>query len=91
VKIENLDKKIDMRYISHMNIGKVLRELLAKEGWSFRKMSSDLQMDRSSLHRSLKNGNPEWKTIERVLDYLEYNIQFVKKQPKKGRKYNEKV
>jgi DNA-binding phage protein len=69
-----------MRYKSHMDIGKVLRELIAKEGRSFRQTSIDLRMDRSTLHRSLKKGNPEWKTIDKILDYLGYQIKFVKKE-----------
>jgi len=67
-----------MWYKSHMDIGKVLRDLIAKEGRSFRRTSIDLKLDRSTLHRSLKKGNPEWKTIEKVLDYLGYEIRIVK-------------
>jgi DNA-binding phage protein len=71
-----------MWYKSHMNIGRVLRELIAKEGRSFRQTSIDLKVDRSTLHRSLKKGNPEWKTIEMLLNYLGYEIRIVKS--KKG-------
>ncbi len=74
-----LDKQIVMWYKSHMDIGKVLRELITKEGRSFRRTSIDLKVDRSTLHRSLKDGgNPEWKTIEKVLKYLGYEIRIVK-------------
>ena len=67
-----------------MKIGKELRELITKEGRSFRRASIDLQIDRASLYRSLKDGgNPEWKTIEKVLDYLGYQIIIVKKRSKK--------
>ena len=72
-----------MRYKSHMDIGRVLRELIVKEGRSFRQTSIDLKVDRSTLHRSLKKGNPEWKTIEKVLDYLGYKILIVKKKTSK--------
>ena len=75
-----VDIEIDMGYKRHMDIGKVLRELLAKEKRSLRKTSIDLGVDRSTLHRSLKKGNPEWKTIERVLNYLGYGVKFVKKK-----------
>lgn len=61
-----------------MNIGEVLRELINKEGHSFRKTCIDLKIDRPTLHRSLKKGNPEWKTIEKLLDYLGYEIRIVK-------------
>ncbi len=63
-----------------MDIGKVLRELIAKEGRSFRQTSIDLKVDRSTLHRSLKKGNPEWKTVEKVLGYLGYEIRIVRKR-----------
>jgi DNA-binding phage protein len=62
-----------------MDIGKVLRDLIAKEGKSFRKTAIDLRVDRSTLHRSLKKGaNPEWRTIQKVLDYLGYEITIRK-------------
>jgi len=71
-----------MGYKSHMNIGTVLRELIAKEGRSFRQTSIDLKVDRSTLHRSLKKGNPEWKTIEMILNYLGYEVRIVKSMKK---------
>lgn len=82
---KKLDKTIGMGYINHMDIGKVLRHLISKEAKSFRRTSVDLKVDRASLHRSLKEGaNPEWKTIEKVLDYLGYEVRLVKskKRPK---------
>lgn len=75
-----------MGYKSHMDIGKVLRKLIAKEGRSFRQTSIDLKVDRSTLHRSLKKGNPEWRTIEKVLDYLGYEIKIVKSKKRVKRK-----
>jgi len=71
-----------MGYKSHMNIGKVLRELITKEGRSFRQTSIALKLDRSTLHRSLKKGNPEWKTIEMILNYLGYEVRIVKSKKK---------
>ena len=65
-----------------MNIGKILRELIGKKGRSFRQTCIDLKMDRSTLHRSLKKGNPEWKTIEMILNYLGYEVQIVKSKKK---------
>ena len=68
-----------MRYINRMNMGRTLRELIAKEGKSIRRTSADLQIDRASLQRSIKEGaNPEWKTIQKVLDYLGYEVRIVK-------------
>ena len=71
-----------MRYKSHMNIGRVLRELIIKEGRSFRQTSIDLKVDRSTLHRSLKKGNPEWKTIEMILNYLNHEVRIVRSKKK---------
>jgi DNA-binding phage protein len=71
-----------MRYKSHMDIGRVLRELIEKEERSFRQTSIDLKVDRSTLHRSLKKGNPEWKTIEMILNYLGYEVRIVKSKKK---------
>jgi DNA-binding phage protein len=65
-----------------MNIGRVLLELIAKEGKSFRGTAIGLGVDRSSLYRSLKKGNPQWNTIERILYYLGYEIRIVRS--KKG-------
>ena len=59
---------------------------MAKEGRSMRRVSMDLQIDRASLHRSLREGsNPEWKTIEKVLGYLGYHIELVR--AKRGTKW----
>ena len=76
-----------MRYINHMNIGGTLRELIAKEGKSIRRTSADLQIDRASLQRSINEGaNPEWKTIQKILDYLGYEIRIVKSKRRKTEK-----
>jgi DNA-binding phage protein len=88
VKRKTLTKRLGMGYKSHMDIGRLLKELIAKEGRSFRRTSIDLGIDRASLYRSLKKGaNPEWKTIEKVLNYLGYEIRIVKpkRKPQKNR------
>ena len=83
---KNLDKQTDMRYIYRMNMGRTLRELIAKEGKSIRRTSADLQIDRASLQRSINEGaNPEWKTIQKILDYLGYEIRIVKSRTRKSR------
>lgn len=51
---------------------------MVKEGRSLRRTSIDLGVDRSTLHRSLKKGNPEWKTIQKILNYLGYEVYIVK-------------
>jgi len=66
-----------------MEIGKILRELLIKEGRSLRRTSIDLGVDRSTLFRSLKEGaNPERRTIEKVFRYLGYEVQIVNSKKK---------
>ena len=68
-------------------IGKKLRELIKKEKLTYRKIAQDLGIDHSNLYRSLRNGaNPEWKTVEKLLSYLGYEIQIVKKARRKGGK-----
>ena len=75
-----------MRYIYRMNMGRTLRELIAKEGKSIRRTSADLRIDRASLQRSINEGaNPEWKTIQKILDYLGYEIRIVKSRTRKSR------
>ena len=74
-----------MWYISHMNIGEALLELIAKEGKSFRRTSIDLGVDRSTLYRSLKRGNPEWKTVQKILNYLGYEMRIVRKRKENRR------
>jgi len=62
-----------------MNIGRTLREMIVKEGKSIRRTSVDLQIDRASLQRSIKDdANPEWKTIQKILNYLGYEIRIIK-------------
>jgi DNA-binding phage protein len=69
-------------------IGEILKNIIKKEKLTYRKVAKDLGIDHASLYRSLMNGaNPEWKTIEKVLNYLGYEIRIVKKPTKKrGRK-----
>lgn len=44
-------------------------------------VAKDLGIDHASLHRSLKTGaNPEWNTIEKILNYLGYDFKIVKRK-----------
>jgi DNA-binding phage protein len=44
-------------------------------------MAEDLGLANESLYRSLKNGgNPEWKRIKQILDYLGYDLKFIKRK-----------
>ncbi len=62
-------------------IGKALREILKKQKLTYRKVAEDLGIDHASLHRSLKDaGNPEWNTIEKILNYLGYDFKLTKRR-----------
>ena len=62
-------------------IGKTLREIIKRKKLTYRKIASDLGIDHGNLYHSLMNGaNPEWKTIERLLDYLGYDFKVVERK-----------
>lgn len=81
--------------ITMESIGRELKRLLKKDNVSVYKITDHLGIAHESLYRSLKNGaNPEWKRIKQILDYLGYDVKFIKrkevkpgksKQSKKGR------
>ncbi len=62
------------------NIRVMLRRLIEeKEKISVRRVEDATGMPHGTLYRSLgEGGNPEAKTIEKILDYLGYEIRFVK-------------
>jgi DNA-binding phage protein len=69
------------------NIGKELKKLLKKHKVSVYKITEDLGIAHESLYRSLKNGaNPEWKRIKQILDYLGYDLKFIRRKEVKPRK-----
>ena len=63
------------------HIGRELKQLLRKHKVSVYKITEDLGIAHESLYRSLKNGaNPEWKRIRQILDYLGYDLKFIKRK-----------
>lgn len=66
-------------------ISKMLREIIEKkEKKSIKSVAKAIGVDHGSLYRTLKDeGNPEAKTIEGILDYLNYEIRIVKKKSKR--------
>ncbi len=69
-------------------IGSLLRQIIKKKRLTYRKIASDLGMDHGNLYRSLANGaNPEWKTIEKLLNYLGYDVRFVERKEVKPKKH----
>ncbi len=74
-------------------IGRMVREVIEKKGLSYRKVAHDLGIDHASLYRSLMDGaNPEWKTLQKLLNYLGCEIRIVKsKNNTRGKRQNRKV
>ena len=88
-----LDKKNRLWYINTMlKISKMLREVIEKkEKTSIRRIAKAIEVDHGSLYRALRDGgNPEGKTIEKILDYLGYEIRFIKSKRKEVKKYNQR-
>ena len=64
-------------------IAKAIREIIKKRKLTYREIASDLRIDHANLYHSLMTGgNPEWKTIEKLLDYLGYEVRIVKSKKK---------
>jgi DNA-binding phage protein len=62
-------------------IGRLIREIIKKKKLTYRQIASDLGIDHGNLYHSLMNGaNPEWKTVEKLLDYLGYDFKVVKRK-----------
>jgi DNA-binding phage protein len=63
---------------------RILKAIIEKEAYSIRGIARAVGIDHASLLRSLKdNGNPESRTIEKVLDFLGYDLQFIKQRETK--------
>jgi probable addiction module antidote protein len=61
-------------------IGREIKEIARKESISLYQIAKNLGIAKESLHRSLKDdANPEWRTIQKVIAYLGYEVKFVKK------------
>jgi DNA-binding phage protein len=72
-------------------ISKMLKAIIEKDRASIRAIARAIGVDHASLSRSLKDdGNPESRTIEKILDYFGYDLKFkkrreVKPKPKPSR------
>ena len=66
-------------------IPKMLRELIEQKGkTSVKRVAKAIGVDHGSLYRALKEGgNPEGKTIEKILDFLGYEIRFTKSKERR--------
>jgi DNA-binding phage protein len=68
-------------------ISRMLKEIIEKKGGSIRGIARAVGVDHASLLRSLRDGgNPESRTIEKVLDYLGYDLKFIKRKEVKQAK-----
>ena len=69
----------------------MLKAIIEKDRTSIRAIARAIGVDHASLSRSLKDdGNPESRTIEKILDYFGYDLKFkkrreVKPKPKPSR------
>jgi DNA-binding phage protein len=62
-------------------ISKILKEIVEREKVTIRGLARSINVDHASLIRSLRDGgNPESRTIEKILDHLGYDIRIVKKR-----------
>ena len=65
-------------------ISRILKEIVEKEEVTIRGLGRAIDVDHASLIRSLRDsGNPESRTIEKVLDYLGYDLKFIKRKEAK--------
>jgi len=67
-------------------ISKILKEIVQKEEVTIRGLARAVGIDHASLLRSLReNGNPESRTIEKILAHLGYDLKFIKRKGLKRR------
>ncbi len=70
---------------------RMLKDIIEKEECSIRGVARAVGIDHASLLRSLRdNGNPESRTIEKILDYLGYDLKIIKRRELKPKANNRK-
>jgi DNA-binding phage protein len=70
-----------------MNISRSLREIVKKEKVRMAHLAKGIGVNRVSLYTSLADdGNPERRTIEKILGYLGYDLKFIKRKEAKPSK-----
>ena len=68
-----------------MDILEKIKELMRKEDVTAYRMTKDFGLTHGYISNFLKGpGNPKWKTIVKIMDYLGYEIRFVKKKETKN-------
>ena len=64
---------------------KALRETIKKEKISVYRVARAIGVDYSSLYKAFRpEGNLGAKTIDKILDYLGYEVRFIKSKKKGG-------
>jgi DNA-binding phage protein len=68
-------------------ISGMLKEIVEKEKVTIRGLAKAIGVDHASLIRSLRDsGNPESRTIEKIVEYLGYDLKIMKrKEVKRGK------
>ena len=68
-------------------ITEALRGIIQEEGKTVYRIAKDIGVDFSSLYRALgKEGNLGAKTIDKIMDYLGYEVKFIKRKEVKPEK-----
>jgi len=68
-------------------ITEALKGIIEKEGKTVYRIAKDIGVDFSSLYRALgKEGNLGAKTIDKIMDYLGYEVKFIKRKEVKPEK-----
>jgi DNA-binding phage protein len=71
-------------------ISRLLKEIVEKEKVTIRGLGRAINVDHASLIRSLRDGgNPESRTIEKILDHLRYDLKIVKRKGLKPSRSNQ--
>jgi len=66
------------------DISRILKSIVEREKVSIRGLGRAIGVDHASLIRSLRDeGNPESRTVEKILDYLGYDLKFTKRKEAK--------
>ena len=66
------------------SIGKEIKKILRESKISMYRMAKDLEITKQSLYQSFsEDGNPEWKRIKQILDYLQCEIIIKSKKERR--------
>lgn len=73
------------------SIGEEIRGVIKKKGISLYQVAKDLGITWESLYRSLLDkANPKWNRIQKILNYLDYEV-VIRPKTREGRPYKPKL